>query len=207
MTKAERKGLLRVASTYKTASTKALHIVTGIIPIHLLAEERAILYVKVEINERVRKEVRRQTMEKWQNEWYGTTDLAQWTKTLIPDVLRWAKCEHRQTEYFLTQILTGHGCFMSYLMEIGKRGNDTCMYCPDSDDSNHTLFTCPKWQTERIELETRIGERLDENNLVTQMITSKANWESIHGYIISIMKVKEQDDRAAGTILVDNVGQ
>lgn len=40
MEKAERKLLLRVTSSYRTVSTKALQVISGIVPIHLFADEK-----------------------------------------------------------------------------------------------------------------------------------------------------------------------
>ncbi|XP_072403367.1 uncharacterized protein [Diabrotica undecimpunctata] len=44
LAKAQRKPLLKVASAYRTTSTIALQVITGTLPIHLLAKERDTLY-------------------------------------------------------------------------------------------------------------------------------------------------------------------
>ncbi|CAH1732926.1 unnamed protein product [Aphis gossypii] len=43
-TKSQKKILLRVATAYRTVSTSALHVITGIAPIKIIAEERKTLY-------------------------------------------------------------------------------------------------------------------------------------------------------------------
>lgn len=44
LTKSQRNILLRVATAYRTVSTNALHVITGIAPIKITTEERKTLY-------------------------------------------------------------------------------------------------------------------------------------------------------------------
>lgn len=106
-----------MASAYKMTSTIALYAVTRIIPIHLLTEERAILYETNEVNEVMRDATRSHTIERWQKEWTETT-------------------ENR------AQTLMGHGCFMKDLNRIQKTDSNVCIYYPEIDNAKHTLFEC-----------------------------------------------------------------
>lgn len=68
LTKADRKSLLRAANAYRTTSTKTIYVVMEINPIHLLKEERAILYETNEVNEVMRDGAESQTIGRWQRE-------------------------------------------------------------------------------------------------------------------------------------------
>ncbi|XP_070529989.1 uncharacterized protein [Cardiocondyla obscurior] len=59
------------------------------------------------------------------------------------------------TSFWTTQIITGHGCFSSYLHRIGKEASTACHHCDDGiDDAQHTLEVCPAWTEERQVLRT-----------------------------------------------------
>ena len=52
--------------------------------------------------------------------------------------------------FHLTQILTGHGCFRSYLKRIGVYESAECATCPEIDeDVGRVLFVCPRFREER----------------------------------------------------------
>lgn len=198
LTSIQRKMLLRVTSAYRTTSAKALQVVAGVTPIDLLVMERNALYhredgrtTQAKIEERTR------TIEKWQQIWYNTEDEAQWTKLLIPNIREWITCRHRRTDYFLTQILTGHGCFKTYIKRIGKTEDDACTYCGQTDTVAHTMFECNRWSVEREELFQNIGVRLTAENLVGKMIQTKDNWEKVNIFVRNLIKRKEEEERQA----------
>ncbi|KAJ8967271.1 hypothetical protein NQ317_000181 [Molorchus minor] len=121
MIKTQRKMLLRVASAYRTVSTKAVQVITGIPPIELLVEERKYIHDRPDGQTKQAKVVARQiTLDKWQTKWDETQNVAQWTKMLIPDVRRWVRCNHRNIDYYMSQILTDHGSFKLFAQHIGK---------------------------------------------------------------------------------------
>ncbi|KAG5878677.1 hypothetical protein JTB14_037221 [Gonioctena quinquepunctata] len=77
LTRVQRRMLLRVISAYRTASAKAVQVVSGIIPIDLLAEERWRLYKRMEgNNSQAKREERTTTLNKWQEIWDHTEDVA-----------------------------------------------------------------------------------------------------------------------------------
>lgn len=55
--------------------------------------------------------------------------------------------------FHLTQVITGHGCIDHYLHRICRLPGPGCWYCPHGDDiAEHTVFACPRWDTERKEI-------------------------------------------------------
>ena len=125
-----RRALLRVCSAYRTTPTAGAEAIAGIAPAHLLVEERTLVY---NTNDRV--EARQRLEQKWQEEWEDPeATTAQWTRRLMPDIRGWSNRRHGETNYYLTQFLTGHGIFGNYLLRFGLIESDECWYCREPDD-------------------------------------------------------------------------
>lgn len=140
---------LRVASAYCTVSNAAIMLITGIVPIHLLAAEGVeVEQVKkdgknVEV-EMEKTEARARAMSKWQYEW-DQSNTGHWTHKLIPRIDRWKNRKWRQVNSHVTQFLTGHGCFNEYLWRRKKRYDAVYMYCGDPhNDVKHTFIGCDR---------------------------------------------------------------
>lgn len=159
----QRRLLLRVVSAYKTVSAEAVQLVAGVPPIDLLVYERNEAYSDNEgTAAEKRKRAREKTVEKWQYQWNNGRATAGWTRELIPNIGPWLGCKHRQIEYYITQVLTGHGCFKAYTHRIGKTINESCDHCDaEVDNAKHTLFSCPRWQPQRNACNDVLGVRLD----------------------------------------------
>lgn len=56
---------------------------------------------------------------------------------LVPNVGRLVERGHGVMDYFLTQFLTLHGCFKSYLVRFGKAECKECSYCSARDEPRH----------------------------------------------------------------------
>ncbi|KAJ8937934.1 hypothetical protein NQ318_005541 [Aromia moschata] len=136
----QRKAALRVASAYRTVSQEALLVVAGLIPIDLFAEERMRIH-KRDVTDR----------------WMGSRDKGAWTKRLIRDVRVWMNRKDGEVVYWVSQVLTGHGCFNSYLFRIGKRVNERCRFCDAAVDVEHATLLCERWVPERIYVESPTG--------------------------------------------------
>ena len=53
-------------------------------------------------------------MDKWQQDW-ANSNKGRWTYRLIPSIGEWTKRRHGQVNFYLTQLLTGHGCYRACL--------------------------------------------------------------------------------------------
>jgi hypothetical protein len=137
----QRKIALRVAMVYRTVSTQAIMVVAGMVPAHLLAKERQKIYRYTKEGKEVNKqEQRAHTYKEWQNEW-DQAKKGRWTHRLIQDVEKWTTRGFGNTDYHLTQMLTGHGCFGSYLYKYKKRLSPECVDCKAvEDNTEHTIF-------------------------------------------------------------------
>ena len=48
-----------------------------------------------------------------------------------------------KVNYYLTQLLSGHGYFRKYLFKLGRMTRPNCIYGETSiDDAEHTYFNC-----------------------------------------------------------------
>ena len=159
---------LRTASPYRTVSDAAVQVVAGTISIHLLALERKNLFSRrreAPESAEIRNREREATLDRW-----------------------------GQVGYHLTQCLTAHGCFMTYLEKIGKTAEGKCMYCDEIDDAEQTIFLCHRWQRKQAEAEM-VTRSLIVENLVEKMLESKENWTVIENFLVGVMKRKEEHER------------
>lgn len=92
----------------------------------------------------------------------------------------WAGRGHGQTDFHLTQLLTGHGDFEAYLHRFAIRDSPTCRACLEEEDTaGHTFFDCPARGRSRAELERAVGAALSPETLVKIMLTSPGHWEAV----------------------------
>ncbi|KAJ8911986.1 hypothetical protein NQ315_003268 [Exocentrus adspersus] len=194
---APRKALIRVISAYRTISAAAAQVISGTPPIHLLVEEHKNVFEGNSGYEN-NKEARQQTLRKWQAEWEAHEGTAQWTKRLIPNLQVWIQYAHRNMDYCLTQVLTGHGSFKSYTHRIGKAEKDRCYYCDATDSPSHALFACERWSLRRtrVEMELKLEQELTPDTCIYSMCQSREKWEIVHTYFKHVMKSRETDERS-----------
>jgi Reverse transcriptase (RNA-dependent DNA polymerase)/Endonuclease-reverse transcriptase len=192
----QRRALIRVAAAYRTISTAAVQVITGITPIHILIEEQKLIFDEGNGHkEEVRAAAREVSLQKWQQEWDENMETGQWTKRLIPILREWIACKFKTTNYYVTQFLSGHGSFGTYTYRIKKDENENCMYCGKVDTPQHTFFECDRWEANRQSLELSIGVKLDPDNIIGEMIKNKSSYGKITDHVVEIMKNKEREER------------
>ncbi|KAE9545560.1 hypothetical protein AGLY_001103, partial [Aphis glycines] len=197
----QRKAALRVASAYRTVSKEAILVVSGVIPIDIMAIERRRSYLQKRGEQEPldpEGELQQTALDKWQSRWEGTEEAEerQWTRRLIRDIREWTGRKHGEVDFHITQALTGHGCFAQYLHRFGLLEEACCWFCGHlNDDPNHTFFECDAWHNKRRELNMLIGEEVTAENLVSNMIHSKDKWNAISNYIHYVLTKKENEER------------
>ncbi|XP_071576941.1 uncharacterized protein [Temnothorax nylanderi] len=96
----------------------------------------------------------------------------------------------------ITQLLTGHECFGSYLHRIGKEETPICRHCNLAPDTaEHTLSECNSWNLERRELTAAVGQDLSLASVVSSMCNSRAAWNAFATFAERVMSRKEDDER------------
>ena len=143
----------------------------------------------------ISKIVRNRMEDKWQHRWIDE-ETGRWTHALIPDLRRWIRREHGQINYYMTQVLSGHGCFKAYLHRFKISRQSSCDFCEcEIDDAEHTLFHCPEWKGLREAAGIGVGVTLTKDNMVDKMLECRQNLNEISTFVSVVMKRKELDQR------------
>ncbi|KAJ0178437.1 hypothetical protein K1T71_006260 [Dendrolimus kikuchii] len=116
-----------------------------------------------------KKAIRKQTIERRQKIWEEEVEES-WTKQLIPDVRKWYCREFGEINYYITQMLTGHGCFQDYLCRIRKINTDTCPYCEKVDTAAYTIVQCERWEEARRTAQTNLGSKITTSTILDIML-------------------------------------
>lgn len=191
----QRRSALRVTSAYRTVSEAAVMVIAGMVPIDIQAEERKKIY-EIKTNnsdEQTIEEVTAEKILKWQERWNSSTK-GRWTARLIPDIEPWLSQTCGEVNYYMTQILSGHGYFKKYLFKIGKSPTPFCLYeeSEEIDDAEHTFFTCTRWENER-QCMVNITGCVTVENLINKMTTNAENWRAVANFCERILRAKKLD--------------
>lgn len=189
LTSIQRQMALRICSSYRTVSAEGACVVAGIAPIELQILERRERYMGIR-KEAARDNLLRRWQEKWNNGAHG-----RWTYRLIPDIQQWINRPYGDVDYFLTQALTGHGCFRKYLYDRMRSTTPICTYCQEEDEVQHTLFSCSKWEDERNAYLSETGRVFNEDSIAQGMVTNENTWKYIYKTIRRIIETKEKESR------------
>lgn len=192
----QRRAALRITSAYRTVSAAAVLVIASTVPIDLQARERWKLWT-LKTNNQVETTsidaVKQETLAEWQSRW-NTDTSGRWTARLIPNLDTWFKRQSGEVNYYLTQMLSGHGYFRKFLYKINKTATPYCIYEGEGviDDSEHTFFTCIRWSERRRELEENIGV-ITVENLIDVMTANETNWRAVAKYTEYILRCKKND--------------
>ncbi|CAK9820189.1 Putative 115 kDa protein in type-1 retrotransposable element R1DM [Anthophora quadrimaculata] len=195
---AQRLALIKVVRAYRTVSADVIGVLAGVEPMDLRVRLRN---KKFEVRKQQDAELRikneeREVADLWQKRWQESTK-GPWTRKLIPTIAPWRNRDKEMTlSFYLTQALTGHGSFGSYLCKFKKREDPGCQLCGDTEDTpEHALFKCGRFEEDRVSLATRGITIWDPGGLIPQMIESRTNWLLIKAYIEKIMTIREKEER------------
>ena len=208
------------SAPYRTVSADGSSLLASMVPADIVANERARMRRRLDDQDEItpksgiKRQERAISITAWQARWDRSPN-ARWTHRLLPDVGRWLSKPPLSLTYHLTQVLSGHGCFRSYLHDKDRAVDSYCYYCMDPDDTvEHTVFACPRWLDDRARM-TEILRRppnaadvqeilcgpslvdLPEETIARQrlLLQSRTNRNELIAMIESIMSTKEDDER------------
>ncbi|KAL4091167.1 hypothetical protein QTP88_025904 [Uroleucon formosanum] len=157
--------LYAAAISATQVSSDVSSLLASMVPADLVANERARMRQRLDNQEDttsksvMKKQERTISIRAWQSRWDRSSN-GRWMHRLLPDVGRWLSRPPIGLTYHLTQALSGHECYKSYLYDRGRVDDSLCCYCMNPDDTaEHTLFACPRWEDERAGM-TRILRRV-----------------------------------------------
>ena len=81
--------------------------------------------------------------------------------------------------YYLSQMLSGHGCFRAYLYKFKYEEFPECLACVGIlENAEYVFFTCPRFREQRKNVETAIDLKITPTNLTEAMLASKEGWKA-----------------------------
>ena len=92
-----------------------------------------------------------------------------------------------EINYFLTQLLSGHGYLCKYLIQPNCIYNDA-----SKDDAEHTFFLCGRWRIVRKNLAAEVGISTVKN-FCDLILNSEENCNCIASYTEALLKSKKFD--------------
>jgi len=92
-------------------------------------------------------------------------------------------------DFYITQLLTGHGCFKYYLNRFKHERYPHCPLCEsDNEDAEHVFFVSPRFENERRDLSIRVKRTQAACNLVDIMLESEVNWCAVCNMTTIVLK-------------------
>ena len=194
---------LRVACAFRTISEEAVCVISGTLPLRVLAEERRALYHRKRTTalspEALRIEERQHSIARWQHQW-NAAEKGRWTYRLIPKINGWLNRNHGEVNYYLTQMLSGHGCFRAYLHRFKHDDSSECPSCPGvAEDVEHVFFKCPRFSQKREELEMALNKKIQPETIVEAMLSSEAAWNATSTFATEVLKKLRSIERRRAT--------
>lgn len=191
---------LRVSCAFRTLSDDAACVIAGMMPIEVLAVERKQLYETRRItasDERseLERTLKQDSIQRWQAKW-DTSAKGRWTHRLIPRIDSWLNRKHGEVNYYLTQVLSNHGCFKAYLHRFKYEDSPDCPAgCGMPEDCEHAFFACPRFAGDRKVLEDVLGVTPNTGNLVNLMIKKAENWTAVSDFATTLMTKLRADEK------------
>lgn len=203
---------IRVISGYRTVSLDAALLIARIPPAYLLANMRRRTYDRVRDlrdegrwslaeEKRIKSDEELLLRRQWELH-LGNPNISG-TRTrdaILPSLHSWLDRRHGGVSFRVTQILTGHGCFGSYLYRIGKVADSLCEHCREGveDSPEHTLAECKAWEVERGRLciALNIGDNeVSLREVMARILDSPEGWGAFVTYANTVMLSKESAER------------
>uniref|UniRef100_A0A182MNQ3 Reverse transcriptase zinc-binding domain-containing protein n=1 Tax=Anopheles culicifacies TaxID=139723 RepID=A0A182MNQ3_9DIPT len=186
----------RVCSAFRTASYDSCCVVAGMIPLHILILEDARCHNRCRNTgcdfKSARATEREVSLRQWQQEWVASPR-GVWTRQLIPEVSTWVLRRFGEVEFFITQLLTGHGFFQAHLADLKLIRESQCPECPEERETpTHVFFECPRFIVVRRRMFELVNTEVTSTNIVAVMLSSRSNWRSIAEAIKTIMSRLQQ---------------
>ncbi|XP_063824558.1 uncharacterized protein LOC135074189 [Ostrinia nubilalis] len=109
----------------------------------------------------VRQEEREIMIDRWKEDMTRAQLGCRTLDAIGPVLDQWLERMHGFLTFRLAQVLTGHGCFCSYLHRIGRDESPLYHKCGAADDTvQHTLAVCTGWEEQRHVLTAVVGRDL-----------------------------------------------
>ncbi|RLU14697.1 hypothetical protein DMN91_013051 [Ooceraea biroi] len=207
--KLQRKLALRVISAYRTVSYEAAEILACLPPIDLTANKMKAVYNRKQaiiaegnvVTERAVNAIKRQEEQNLVRKWKerlqeGSLPGQRVREAILPCFEQWLERKHGNMNFYMTQLMTGHGSFGAFRQKIGKSRTAKCNHClSPADTAQHTVEICAAWMRERRELRSIIEGRITLDNLIVEMLKTEEKWKAVNTFATEVLRKKEEEER------------
>jgi len=184
----QRSALKATTGAYNTASTAALQVIAGLMPLDLEIKRHC---AKMDLkNGRSTPDEYdakiSELLDVWQDRWnptQGNPRTGEWTRCLIPCV-RTRYGLPMKINHYLSQMLTGHGDFYGKLHSFKLAPRPNCRCGNGSETVQHVLLACTRTTEQRTELRRVVEEE-------------GGTWPPYNGTIIKTRKIYAAYDKFA----------
>jgi len=208
--------VLRTCAAYRSVSWDSATLLSRLIPFELLAMERARTYWRwqdakeaEEATPEVLNEIKIGERTITQRQWVlllsrpGAAGV-RLQDALLPHIELWMTRSWGGLTFRITQLLTGHGCFGTFLSRIKRLDDATCPFCGLCDDSpDHTIAECTEWFDERCSLMGAIGPDLLLSNIIREICSNRGAWLAFSKFAEDVMRRKEDAERIRQNMAFD----
>ncbi|XP_053949314.1 uncharacterized protein LOC128857587 [Anastrepha ludens] len=96
--------------------------------------------------------------------------------------------KHGDIHYYLTQILTGHGCFLEYLHRFQLADSPFCPSCSNTVESaEHVGFYCRRFSEERAMLAKAFEHPPSHARFVQDMCSTITKWDAAKTFAATVV--------------------
>ena len=98
--------------------------------------------------------------------------------------------------FYMTQMISGHGCFREYLYRFKIVGDPFCPYCSsEKEDDQHVLFSCSRFDDIRCKLQSSFWEFSTVANFTRNICSSLLIWLAVQTACKEIFFLRSVDFR------------
>ncbi|CAF4951761.1 unnamed protein product [Pieris macdunnoughi] len=202
---------LGLAGAYRTVSCDAACVIAATPPWHLEALALGKIFWRraearsggfdppLEVVKVWKEEYRRLILLEWRDELSECRFGLQTVDLIRPFLKHWVDRRWGSLSYRLVQVLSGHGCFGSYLHRIvGREATPACHHCDCREDTvRHTVEECPAWDGFRSVLADSIVGNLSLPLIIQRMVEADNDgpWNAFKAFCEAVMTEKENAER------------
>lgn len=173
LARVQRRMALRICCGFRTMSTDTALILAGVVPIDLQIKTRCFQYWN---SKGTGCDAGGDSVIEWQRRWQEQTQGSAWTRYVIPNISLWMNRKHGEIDYYLSQLLSGHGWFNAYRRRFHLHDVDLCSKCQVVEDAEHVFFRCEKWRSFIEPVREKAGTKFTPSNCVNFMLEEEDNW-------------------------------
>ena len=205
---AQRQALLTLTRAYRTASTDALCVLAGEVPISLLLAQRSAHYrlrkaqatsigdlsIQADaIDDNTASLINEEVNSMWQREWSESPN-GRITHAYFPDIRGRLKCPWISPGYHVSQFLTGHGDFAANLWRLGLSDGPGCSCGAAEESMAHVLTECMHFTEPRSKLHLALGVEVHWPSVARHLVT-RTGYKAFDEFARAVILIKEDRRR------------